>query len=127
MSYITYLQCSHCDDHFNSTRVQTFCTKCQTPLLARYDFVKARQELDRDEIYRRSRGMWRWRELLPVLDERNMVTLGEGDAPLLPLPNLGTSLGLENLYVKDESLKSNRFFQGSRHLCRHFKSQGVRD
>src|SRR6185503_6226731 len=111
MSYITYLQCSHCADHFDPTTVQTFCTKCQTPLLARYDLEKARQELDHDEIYRRSRGMWRWRELLPVLDERNMVTLGEGDAPLLPLPNLGAALGLENLYVKDESLNPTGSFK----------------
>jgi threonine synthase len=111
MSYITYLQCSHCADHFDPEKVQTFCTKCQTPLLACYDLGKARQELDRDEIYRRSRGMWRWRELLPVLDEDNMVTLGEGDAPLLPLPNLGSSLGLENLYVKDESLNPTGSFK----------------
>jgi threonine synthase len=111
MSYITYLQCSHCGDHFDPEKVQTFCTKCQTPLLACYDLGKARQELDRDEIYRRSRGMWRWRELLPVLDEHNMVTLGEGDAPLLPLPNLGSSLGLENLYVKDESLNPTGSFK----------------
>jgi threonine synthase len=111
MSYITYLQCSHCADHFDPEKVQTFCTKCQTPLLACYDLGKARQELDRDEIYRRSRGMWRWRELLPVIDEHNMVTLGEGDAPLLPLPNLGSSLGLENLYVKDESLNPTGSFK----------------
>jgi threonine synthase len=111
MSYITYLQCSHCGNHFNHETVQTFCTKCQTPLLVRYDLGKARQELDRDEICRHSRGMWRWRELLPVIDECNIVTLGEGDAPLLPLPNLGGSLSLENLYVKDESLNPTGSFK----------------
>jgi threonine synthase len=47
--------------------------------------------------------MWRWHELLPVVDEENRVLLGEGDAPLLSLPRLGKGLGLERLYAKDES------------------------
>src|SRR5215213_7948888 len=47
--------------------------------------------------------MWRWSELLPVLDVKNQVFLGEGDTPLLTLPRLEQKLGLTNLYVKDES------------------------
>lgn len=47
--------------------------------------------------------MWRWHELLPILDEENQIFLGEGDTPLLRLPRLGRELGLTNLYVKDES------------------------
>jgi len=47
--------------------------------------------------------MWRWAELLPVLQEENRISLGEGDAPLLRLPRLGAALGLPNLYLKDES------------------------
>jgi len=41
--------------------------------------------------------------LLPVLDVKNQVFLGEGDTPLLTLPRLEKELGLSNLYVKDES------------------------
>jgi threonine synthase len=47
--------------------------------------------------------MWRWHELLPVIDPHNYVFLGEGDTALLELPRLGNELGLHNLYVKDES------------------------
>jgi threonine synthase len=47
--------------------------------------------------------MWRWHEVLPVLEERNQVTLGEGDTALLPLSRLGNSLGLDQLFVKEES------------------------
>jgi threonine synthase len=47
--------------------------------------------------------MWRWHELLPVLQEENQVFLGEGDTPLLALPHLERELGLSNLFVKDES------------------------
>jgi len=47
--------------------------------------------------------MWRWHEFLPVRKSKNMITLGEGDAALLSLPRVGNSLGLSNLFVKDES------------------------
>jgi threonine synthase len=47
--------------------------------------------------------MWRWAELLPVLQEENRIFLGEGDTPLLHLPHLEQRLGLQNLFVKDES------------------------
>jgi threonine synthase len=47
--------------------------------------------------------MWRWHELLPVLKESNCITLGEGDTALLPLSRLGKTLGLSQLYIKDES------------------------
>src|SRR5664279_4494142 len=47
--------------------------------------------------------MWRWHELLPVLKESNCITLGEGDTGLLPLSRLVKTLGLSQLYIKDES------------------------
>jgi threonine synthase len=47
--------------------------------------------------------MWRWSEMLPVLNEENQIFLGEGDTPLLSLPHLEEQLGLSHLYVKDES------------------------
>lgn len=47
--------------------------------------------------------MWRWHEVLPIADEANQITLGEGDTALLPLPTLSKSLGLNRLYVKEES------------------------
>lgn len=47
--------------------------------------------------------MWRWHEVLPIADEANQITLGEGDTALLPLPTVGKSLGINRLYVKEES------------------------
>ncbi len=103
MSYLSHLQCSDCKRLFNADIVQTFCPVCQAPLLARYDLTKARGKLDRDEFRHRLMGMWRWHELLPVHKQENMLTLGEGDTPLLKLPRLGDLLGLKHLYVKEES------------------------
>ena len=102
-SYITHLECSKCGRTYSPTEIQTFCQDCTATLLPRYDLDAVRQHLDRETVSRRARGMWRWHELLPVVYEDNIVSLGEGDAPLLSVPHLGRGLGLSNLYVKDES------------------------
>jgi threonine synthase len=102
MSYLSHLQCSDCKRSFNADVVQTFCPDCQAPLLARYNLASAHDTLDRDEFRYRQPGMWRWQELLPVRNPENMLTLGEGDTPLLRVPRLGGLLGLKNLYVKEE-------------------------
>ena len=67
--------------------------------------------MDRDEISRRPKGMWRWHELLPVYEPQNCVFLGEGDTALLPIPNLGEQVGLKNLFLKDESTNPTGTFK----------------
>ncbi len=79
--------------------------------MARYDLEKASRNLDRDAFRVRPRGMWRWHELLPVQDEENRISLGEGDTPLMTLPRLGAEMGLRHLYVKDESLNPTGSFK----------------
>lgn len=111
MSYLIDLFCPACAERFDADAVQTFCRACHSPLLARYDLPRARSALDRAEISARPRGLWRWRELLPVRDPVHIVTLGEGDCPLLPLPRLGAALGLERLFVKDESFNPTGSFK----------------
>src|SRR5262249_26596922 len=88
LSYISRLECSGCHKEYSYAEIHTFCPSCQSPLLSIYDLQSVRVHVDRDEISRRPRGMWRWNELLPVLDVKNQVFLGEGDTPLLPLPRL---------------------------------------
>ena len=102
-SFLTHLECSKCRKKYSHLQLQTFCPDCKAALLPTYDLDAARQSLDREEISRRRKGMWRWHELLPVLHAENQVFLGEGDTPLLVLPRLEKKLGLSNLYVKDES------------------------
>jgi threonine synthase len=102
-SFMTHLECSKCHREYSHDQIQTFCPDCKATLLPRYDLTAVKQTVDRDEITRRKKGMWRWRELLPVIREENQVFLGEGDTPLLSLPRLEKELGLTNLYVKDES------------------------
>lgn len=110
-SYISHLECSGCAKQYSHEQINTYCTECQSPLLSIYDIERARQEVDRDAIGRRPKGMWRWHELLPVLNEDNQVFLGEGDTPLLTLPRLARELGLSTLYVKDESTNPTGSFK----------------
>lgn len=102
-SFLTHLECSKCGRTYSPAEIQTFCQDCTATLLPRYDLDAVRQHVDRKAVSRRARGMWRWHELLPVVNEENIVSLGEGDAPLLSVSRLGRELGLSNLYVKDES------------------------
>jgi threonine synthase len=102
-SYLVGLKCSGCEKVYSEGEVHTFCPDCQSTLLAQYDLESTKENIDRDEIPRRLKGMWRWHEVLPVVDPINQVTLGEGDTALLPLKSLGDTLGLTQLYVKEES------------------------
>lgn len=68
------------------------------PLLVRYDLVAAAAALSRDALTARDTDMWRWRELLPVRHTENIVSLGEIETPLVPIPASGGA----HVLVKDE-------------------------
>lgn len=110
-SYLIHLECSSCGTRFPADQIQTICTACHSPLLARYDLETARHRVDRTKIRHGQAGMWRWKELLPVRSPQNFVYLGEGDTALLELPSIGKSLGLRNLFVKDESTNPTGSFK----------------
>ena len=110
-SLLTYLECSRCHHHWDSGQLQNVCSDCQSPLLARYDLPAARAELQRENFAARPRGMNRRHELLPVQTPENVITLGEGDTPLLNLPHLGAAFGLSRLMLKDESLNPTGTFK----------------
>lgn len=115
-SYLIDLTCSDCGRSFSAKEILTFCPDCQSTLISNYDLNAVRSEVDRDEIQTRPKGMWRWHEMLPVQDPENIVTLGEGDTPLLYIPRVGNDLGLSNLMVKDESSNPTGSFK-ARGLC----------
>lgn len=55
--------------------------------------------------------MWRYRELMPVFADEEPVTLAEGYTPLIHVRSLGARMGLDRLYVKDESLNPTNSFK----------------
>ena len=97
------LTCSRCDATFAIDKLMNLCPNDSAPLLVRYDVAKA-PEL-REEIRTRPATMWRYREVLPIDDESEIVTLGEGITPLLK------SQHHANVWIKDESKNPTRSFK----------------
>lgn len=107
-SLLSHLICSRCGKLYNSQVIQTFSSCCHKPLEARYD---TRAGLDRQVLKNRQNSLWRYHELLPVTDEANIISLGEGMTPVIPLRTLEKIYGFENLYIKDESLNPTGSFK----------------
>ena len=110
-SLLVHLQCSGCGGITDHRVLHTVCPSCGMTLLARYDLDQARTTLTRDPPGDRPFTMWRQRELLPLLDDANAVSLGEGFTPILPLKHLGKKAGLDNLFLKDESFNPTGSFK----------------
>ena len=110
-SDISHLECTVCGARHPADRLSGVSPCCGKVLYARYDLARIQRDVDRDRLAQRGAGMWRFAELLPVADPANIVTLGEGDTPLLELKNLQSGLGVSNLYLKDEGLNPTGTFK----------------
>jgi threonine synthase len=99
--FVTNLEAAIDGTHLPHNQVQT--TYKGRPLWVRYDLDAIGRSIDPAEIATRPPTLWRYRELLPLPEQAEPVTFGEGMTPLLPAPRLGEQLGLRNLWIKDES------------------------
>lgn len=97
-----WLECADCGHRTLFVRPLKACEQCGGQWLdARYDYETIRKEWPA-ALRERPFDMWRYRELLPLLDDTYKVTKGEGGTPLLHAVNLGLMLGCPHIYVKDE-------------------------
>ncbi len=103
-SLLVELRCTRCGKTCDSNFVHTVCTSCLGTLFAIYDIEKAKEKFSKDLLSERIASLWRYRELLPVKDDTNIVTLGEGFTPVTRIVRIGESLGLKQLFVKDDGL-----------------------
>ena len=100
---VTHLQCAACGLEHEARRLQNLCVECGKPLLVRYDLRRAGASLTKESLATRRSDMWRYREVLPVERDENIVSLGEGWTPLIKVARLGAEVGVNDLYIKDES------------------------
>jgi threonine synthase len=111
VSFFSHLECSvPCGAPALDPHERHFLCRCGAPLLARYDLEKARA-WSRDSLAGRASTMWRYREMMPIFDGEQPVTLGEGFTPLVHARSLGAALRLDRLYIKDESLNPTNSFK----------------
>jgi threonine synthase len=96
------LECSACGAGEDPNEVATVCRRCGMPLLARYDLARARTTLRRERLAERRADLWRYREILPVARDSEIVSLGEGWTPLIPAPRLAARAGGARVWVKEE-------------------------
>src|SRR5436190_3296190 len=101
--HLSHLECPRCGTTYDADRLRNLC-RCGSPLLARYDLTGVGRAVGPATLAARPTTLWRYRELLPVRDERFVTTLGEGWTPLVPAPRYGAHIGVPRLLVKDEGL-----------------------
>ncbi|WP_417488994.1 threonine synthase [Maricaulis sp.] len=100
--YVTHLECSETGKHYPKDQPHNL-SEAGKPLLVRYDLAKAKGVIDRGAISARGGGFWKWRELLPVTDDKDVCRLGEIDTPLIDVPATAKASGATGrVRVKDE-------------------------
>ena len=108
---VTHLECAACGLRHEARRLHNLCTQCGKPLLVRYDLKRAAASLTKESLADREPDLWRYREVLPVEHDENIVNLGEGFTPLVHASRLGAQLGLSQLYIKDEGQNPTQSFK----------------
>lgn len=102
------LYCSKCNTTYDIEQLHDFSPCCNKPLLVKYHNV---EYLPKEILINRESTMWRYKEVLPVFDSKNRVTLGEGMTPILPMKAIGNKYGFEQLWVKDEGINPTGSFK----------------
>ena len=110
-SYLSHLECTACHATHEASELHTLCRVCAKVLYARYDLDAVKRGCTNVTLASGSGGMWRWFELMPVRDESNVVTLGEGSTPLLPAEVLQRQSGSQRIWIKEEGLNPTGSFK----------------
>ena len=100
------LQCRECNKEYEPT-FKYICDECFGPLDVKYTFPSISSDLFKD----REMTYWRYFELLPIEDKNNVVSIEAGMTPLVKAEKLGKELGLNNLYIKNDSVNPTFSFK----------------
>jgi threonine synthase len=111
-----WLECSLCNRTFEAEIAHNLCD-CGGPLLVRYDLTHLGRTWTREQIRNGPDSMWRYAPVLPLTEYTSIITLGEGLTPLTPTRRLGSHLGADNLWVKDEGLNPTGSFKARGLSC----------
>jgi threonine synthase len=95
-------KCTSCGYTDEYTKLVGTCPECGGEWLELIYNLNETAYIWRHELPQRDRTMWRYWELLPIVDKKHIVSMGEGWTPLLRAENLGAMLGRRNIFIKDE-------------------------
>ncbi len=102
MSYVKGLKCRECGREYPKEPLYV-CEYCFGPLEVDYDYERIKKRLTKEVIEHRPKNLWRYRELMPI-DGEPTDGLKSGFTPLIRAKNLDKALGVEELYIKDDSV-----------------------
>jgi threonine synthase len=105
---IKYLKCRKCSKQFD-VDLKYVCDDCFNPLDVIYDFEKIK--LTKETIKNREKSLWRYFELLPLRNKNNIIDIGAGYTPLHKADKLAKKLGLNNLYIKNDTVNPSFSFK----------------
>jgi len=100
-TFVKHLECAWTGEIYEADRPHNL-SRAGKPLLVRYDLDGVRAALGKEDLSRRPNDLWRWRELLPVRRNADIVSLGETATPLIPLSRWTRINGGGEVLVKDE-------------------------
>ncbi|HXG73943.1 MAG TPA: threonine synthase [Candidatus Nitrosotenuis sp.] len=100
------LQCRECKKEYAST-FKYICDECFGPLDVKYEFPT----ISKNTFSSREHTYWRYFELLPIESKSNIVSIHAGMTPLIKAEKLGKELGLDNLYIKNDSVNPTFSFK----------------
>ena len=106
MATVKSLQCRECKKEYAPT-FKYICDECFGPLDVHYDFPS----VNKNTFANREHTYWRYFELLPIAQKSNIVSIGAGMTPLIKAEKLGQALGLNNLYIKNDSVNPTFSFK----------------
>ena len=109
MPHVSGLRCRECDREYPVEPLNV-CDFCFGPLEVVYDYVSIGNSISRESIANGPLTMWRYHDLLPVSSEY-VLDMGTGFTPLVRAKNLGRVLGLDNLYIKNDSVNPTFSFK----------------
>ena len=101
-----FLRCRECKKEYDST-FKYICDECFGPLDVHYHFPS----ITKDTFTNREQTYWRYFELLPIIDKSNIVSINAGMTPLVRAEKLGKEIGLNNLYIKNDSVNPTFSFK----------------
>jgi len=103
------LICTSCNSKYESKSQVYTCKNCGKRLRIEYKYSRQHNYLA--EIIKTAEGgVWNYREFLPVESDK-IITMGEGNTPLVEAPNLESLLEINNVFIKNETLNPTGTFK----------------
>jgi len=101
-SYLTLVKCLECNSEFEYHLGLDSCPNCKGAWLdAAYDY-QAVAEIWENGLTGRSNSLWRYIELLPKVDPEDLISMGEGNSPLIRATKIQKRLNHPVIFIKDE-------------------------